>query len=42
MNEMMGAFARVQLGRLDGFLAGMRAVKQAVYEAVSGMLCSEL
>ena len=35
----MGAFALVQLSRLDGFLAGTRPIKQGVYKAVEGTLC---
>lgn len=38
MSELLGAFALVQLGRLDGFLAGMRPIKKRVYEAVSSAL----
>ena len=35
----MGAFALVQVSRLDGFLAGTRPIKQGVYKAVEGTLC---
>jgi 8-amino-3,8-dideoxy-alpha-D-manno-octulosonate transaminase len=38
MSELLGAFALVQLGRLDGFLAGMRPIKRGVYNAVEGTL----
>jgi 8-amino-3,8-dideoxy-alpha-D-manno-octulosonate transaminase len=36
MNELLGAFALVQLKRLDGFVANMRAIKQRIYGAVEG------
>jgi dTDP-4-amino-4,6-dideoxygalactose transaminase len=36
MNELLGAFALVQLGRLDGFVENMRAIKQRIYGAVEG------
>jgi 8-amino-3,8-dideoxy-alpha-D-manno-octulosonate transaminase len=36
MNELLGAFALVQLGRLDGFVENMRAIKKRVYSAVEG------
>ncbi|MFC1975213.1 DegT/DnrJ/EryC1/StrS family aminotransferase [Chloroflexota bacterium] len=38
MNEVLGAFALVQLGRLDKFLAGMRPIKQRIYDTVAGPL----
>ena len=38
MSEVLGAFALVQLGRLDSFLAGMRPIKKDVYQAVRGAL----
>ncbi|MBN1992420.1 MAG: aminotransferase class I/II-fold pyridoxal phosphate-dependent enzyme [Anaerolineae bacterium] len=38
MNEVLGAFALVQLGRLDSFLAGMRPIKQRVHDTVAGSL----
>jgi dTDP-4-amino-4,6-dideoxygalactose transaminase len=38
MSELLGAFALVQLGRLDDFLARMRRIKREVYEAVQGTL----
>ncbi len=38
MNEVLGAFALVQLGRLDGFLNGMRAIKGRVYDTLNGIL----
>jgi 8-amino-3,8-dideoxy-alpha-D-manno-octulosonate transaminase len=36
MNELLGAFALVQLRRLDGFVDRMRAIKKRVYAAVEG------
>jgi len=38
MSELLGAFALVQLGRLDGFLARMRSIKQGIYDALHGVL----
>lgn len=38
MNEVLGAFALVQLGRLDSFLNGMRPIKKRVYQAITGAL----
>jgi dTDP-4-amino-4,6-dideoxygalactose transaminase len=38
MNEVLGAFALVQLGRLDGFLESMRFIKKRIYQAVTGTL----
>jgi dTDP-4-amino-4,6-dideoxygalactose transaminase len=38
MSEVLGAFALVQLGRLDSFLAGMQPIKKSVYQAVRGAL----
>lgn len=38
MSEVLGAFALVQLGRLDSFLAGMQSVKKDVYRAVGSAL----
>jgi dTDP-4-amino-4,6-dideoxygalactose transaminase len=38
MSEVLGAFALVQLGRLDSFLAGMQPIKKDVYRAVEGVL----
>ena len=38
MSEVLGAFALVQLGRLDSFLAGMQPIKKNVYQAVRGAL----
>ncbi|MBN1937239.1 MAG: DegT/DnrJ/EryC1/StrS family aminotransferase [Anaerolineae bacterium] len=38
MSEVLGAFALVQLSRLDTFLGGMRPIKKQVYKAVSGAL----
>jgi 8-amino-3,8-dideoxy-alpha-D-manno-octulosonate transaminase len=37
MSELLGAFALVQLGRLDGFVESMRAIKKRVYAAVEGL-----
>jgi dTDP-4-amino-4,6-dideoxygalactose transaminase len=36
MNELLGAFALVQLRRLDGFVDNMRAIKKRVYSVVEG------
>ena len=38
MSEVLGAFALVQLGRLNSFLDGMRPIKKDVYDAVRGAL----
>jgi len=38
MSEVLGAFALVQLGRLNTFLDGMRPIKKDVYAAVRGAL----
>ena len=38
MNEVLGAFALVQLGRLNTFLDGMQPIKKDVYAAVRGAL----
>jgi dTDP-4-amino-4,6-dideoxygalactose transaminase len=38
MSEVLGAFALVQLGRLDSFLAGMQPIKKSVYQVVRGAL----
>jgi dTDP-4-amino-4,6-dideoxygalactose transaminase len=38
MSEVLGAFALVQLGRLDSFLEGMQPIKKDVYSAVRGAL----
>jgi dTDP-4-amino-4,6-dideoxygalactose transaminase len=38
MSEVLGAFALVQLGRLNTFLDGMRPIKKGVYSAVRGAL----
>jgi dTDP-4-amino-4,6-dideoxygalactose transaminase len=37
MSELLGAFALVQLKRLDGFVGRMRAIKKRVYAAVEGV-----
>lgn len=36
MSELLGAFALVQLGRLDGFVSSMNEIKKRVYAAVEG------
>jgi len=36
MNELLGAFALVQLGRLDGFVENMRAIKKRIYGMLEG------
>lgn len=36
MNELLGAFALVQLKRLDGLVENMRAIKKRIYQAVEG------
>ncbi|MBN1139279.1 MAG: DegT/DnrJ/EryC1/StrS family aminotransferase [Anaerolineae bacterium] len=38
MSELLGAFALVQLGRLDSFLAGMQPIKKGIYRAVRDVL----
>jgi dTDP-4-amino-4,6-dideoxygalactose transaminase len=36
LNEIMGAFALVQLTRLDGLVTSMRTIKDRIYRAVEG------